>query len=127
MRVMLPIEESGRLARGFHNASKVCIYDSSKECSEWKNVSEINLKPGEFTSELAKIGVDTVISGYLPPMVLQLFARCGVEVLKARGSNLEENISFFSKNQLEEFTSEFSREMWGCNSGCGSCNSKSCA
>lgn len=127
MRVMLPIEESGRIARGFHNASRVCIYDSYKECTEWKNVSDISLKPGEFSKDLVKTGVDSVISGYLPPMVLQLFTRCGLEVFKARGNDVEENISFFINKQLEEFTSETSRQMWGCNSGCGSCNSKSCA
>ncbi len=130
MKVMLPVAEKKRgrekLARGFHNASYVCIYDLEGKSFEWKKAAEVSPRPGDFTSELKRLGVDTIISSYLPPMVLQIFTRNGLQVFKARGTNVTENIDFFTQNQLESFTSQTARELWGCESGCHSCSSTSC-
>ncbi|WP_346856825.1 NifB/NifX family molybdenum-iron cluster-binding protein [uncultured Draconibacterium sp.] len=130
MKVMLPIAEKKRgketVARGFHNASYVCIYDSQSKSFDWMPVKEVSPNPGDFTKELQRMGINTVISGYLPPMALQIFARSGLEVFRARGTNVKENISYFIHNQLESFTTQAARETWGCNSSCGSCSSTSC-
>ncbi|WP_297091635.1 hypothetical protein [uncultured Draconibacterium sp.] len=130
MKVMLPIanRETGKekIAHGFHNARFVCIYDSDRESFEWKKVTEISPNPGEFTHELKRMGISTIISSYLPPMVLQVFTRNGLSVFKARGSNVNRNIDFFTQNQLESFTSKAARELWGCESGCNSCSSTAC-
>jgi len=130
MRVMLPVEEKKRgkekIAHGFHNARYVCIYDSEGNSFEWKETSEISPNPGDFTNELKRLGINTIISSYLPPMVLQIFTRNGLQVFKARGNNVTENIDFFSQNQLESFTSKAARELWRCDSSCHSCSSTSC-
>ncbi|MDX8338733.1 hypothetical protein SLH46_06045 [Draconibacterium sp. IB214405] len=130
MRVMLPITEKetekAKIARGFHNARFVCIYDSELNSFECKETKEISPNPGDLTQELKRMGINNVISGYLPPMVLQIFTRNGLSVFKARGSNVTKNIDFFTQNQLESFTSQAARELWGCESGCNSCSSTSC-
>jgi predicted Fe-Mo cluster-binding NifX family protein len=130
MKVMLPIadKKSGKetVARGFHNAQYICIYDSHSKSFEWMAAKEMNHNPGDFSRELQRLGIKTVISAYLPPMALRIFARNGLDVYKARGINVEENIGFFSRNQLESFTTQEARETWGCKSSCGSCSSTSC-
>nr|WP_319571834.1 hypothetical protein [uncultured Draconibacterium sp.] len=130
MRVLLPVagEETGseKIARGFHNAKLVCIYDSESKAFEWKETSEISPNPGDLTHELKRLQINTIISGYIPPMVLQIFTRNGFSVLKARGRSVQKNISFFTQNQLESFTSQAARELWGCQSSCNSCSSTSC-
>lgn len=130
MRVMLPVagKETGKekIARGFHNARFVCIYDSDSKVFEWKETAKISANPGDLTNELKRLQINAIISGYIPPMVLQIFTRNGFSVLKARGSNVHENIGFFTRNQLESFTSKAARELWGCDTGCNSCSSTSC-
>ncbi|QIA09382.1 NifB/NifX family molybdenum-iron cluster-binding protein [Draconibacterium halophilum] len=130
MKVMLPIADKKKgnetVARGFHNASYVCIYDSQSKSMDRMPVKAVFSNPGELGKELQQIGVSTVISGYLPPMALRLFARSGLEVFRARGTNVTENINFFIQNQLESFTTQKARETWGCNSSCGSCSSTTC-
>jgi predicted Fe-Mo cluster-binding NifX family protein len=131
MKVMLPItdKEIGKetVARGFHNARYVCIYDSKSEVFEWMPAKAVSPNPGDFTKELQRMGIDLIISAYMPPVALRIFARNGLEVYKSRGINVIENIEFLKRNQLETFTPESVRQIWGCESGCGSCNSKSCA
>lgn len=127
---MLPIadKEIGKetVARGFHNARYVCIYDSQSKVFEWMPVQDISSNAGDLGKELKGMGIGTIISTYLPPMTLRIFARSGLEVYKARGTNLKENISFFKRKQLESFTTQAAREMWGCESSCGTCSSTSC-
>ena len=81
MRVLLPIAgkdtEREKIARGFHNAKLVCIYDSESKVFEWKQTAEISPNPGDLTHELKRLQINTIISGYIPPMVLQIFTRNG--------------------------------------------------
>lgn len=130
MRVMLPVmdKEKGKetVAHGFHNARHVCIYDSRRKSFEWMPAKEISSNPGDFTKDLQRMGINSVISAYLPPMALRIFARNGLNVYKARGVNLAENISFFKLKQLESFTAQAAWEMWNCQSSCGTCSSTSC-
>lgn len=122
---MLPIvdKKSGRekVAQGFHNAKEVCIYDSLSNSYEWMRAQEISKNPGDFSNELKRLGIKTVISCYMPPMALRIFARSGLNVYKARGNSVTENVRFFRKKQLEPFTSQATREMWGCSGSCGTC------
>ncbi len=130
MKIMLPIVDKKRgqetVAQGFHNARFICIYDSQRKSFDWMPAKAISSNPGEFSEELKRMGISTVISAYLPPMALRIFTRSGLAVYRARGTNVEENISFFNHNQLESFTSQAAREMWGCESSCSSCSSTSC-
>jgi predicted Fe-Mo cluster-binding NifX family protein len=130
MKVMLPIAEKEKgketVAPGFHNARYICIYDSQSKSFDWIEAKKINSNPGDFSKELRRMGISKVISTYLPPMALRIFARSGMEVYKARGTNVTENINFFSNNQLELFTNQTATEMRSCESGCGSCSSTSC-
>ena len=130
MKVMLPIaeREGGKetVAQGFHNAQYVCIYDYQNKSFEWMPVKKISSNPGDLSKELQRMGISKVISTYLPPMALRIFARSGLDVYRARGTNVEENITFLKHNQLESFTTQAARETWGCESSCGSCSSTSC-
>ena len=130
MRVMLPVTdretERAKIAHGFHSARFVCIYDSEMKSFECRETKKISTNPGNLTLELKRMGINTIISGYLPPMVLQIFTRNGLSVFKARGNNVNKNIDFFTHGQLESFTSQAARELWRCESGCHSCSSSSC-
>lgn len=130
MKVMLPIVDNERgkekVARGFHNARYICIYDSKTKMFDWLPTKSISSNPGDFSKQVQQMGINTVISSYLPPLALRIFARSGLDAFKARGSSVEENIRFFSNNQLETFTTQAARETWACTTSCSSCSSTSC-
>jgi len=131
MKVMIPINknETGKecVANGFHNARMVCVYDYSSSASECMASNRIYVNSGNLIDQIKEMGIEAVISSYLPPMTLRIFEQGGITVFRARGKDVEENIDFLKNAQLEYFSTEESREMWNCESGCSSCNSKSCA
>lgn len=132
MKVILPILERERgketIAKGFHNARYMCIYDSESKTYTWKNAAEIISETIDLSRDFEAMGIDSVICGYLPPMVWQIFSRSHLKIYRPRGNSFSENIEFFEKNQLELFSTGAAHEAWGkCGSGCSSCNSKSCA
>lgn len=127
---MFPIEDnkSGKekIAPGFHNARCIYIYDSKTKILEIVSTASFSAKPGDFSKQIQQLGVSSVISTYMPPFALRVFARSGLDAYKARGNSVQENICFFINNQLESFSNESVRETWGCQSNCGSCGSTSC-
>lgn len=131
MKVMIPINknETGSefVANGFHNAPMVCVYDYSSNASECMASNRIYVNSGNLIDQIKEMGIEAVISSYLPPMTLRIFEQGGLTVFRARGKDVEENIDFLKNAQLEYFSTEESRQMWNCESGCSSCNSKSCA
>jgi len=62
----------------------------------------------------------------MPPIALQIFARNGIEVYKAKSETVSENIAFLQNNQLELSTSQVAREIQACNHLCSSCSLTSC-
>ncbi|WP_167615226.1 NifB/NifX family molybdenum-iron cluster-binding protein [Maribellus sediminis] len=128
MKVMLPVKEAGsskkELAEGFHNIQYVCIYDSSMKACEWLEAKNLSSTPGGLNGALIQRGVNTIISLNVTPMVLNMFRRNSIEVLKARSTNIDENIRLFNKNELELYTANESRTYQACNkSSCSSCSS----
>lgn len=127
---MLPIEDNKKgkekVARGFHNARSICIYDSKTQIFERMSARSLSENPGDFGRQIKQMGIRTVISAYMPPMALRIFAQSGLEAYKARGNSVQENICFFINNQLESFTTQSARETWGCQTSCSSCSSTSC-
>lgn len=132
MKVMLPVKEADpsrkELAEGFHNIQYVCIYDSSMKVCEWLEAKSLSTTPGGLNGELLQRGVNTIISLNVTPMVLNMFKRSSIEVLKAQSNDIDENIRLFNKSQLELYTANESRSYQACNkSSCSSCSSTSCS
>ncbi len=129
MKVLLPVknDETAKfeMADGFHNISYVCIFDSNTRKQEWMNAGELLENQEDLSGALAERGIFSIISVSIPPMVLRLFNRNGIEVLKASGDNVEENIRLFQKSHLKIFSAEESRMIQStCNtSSCSSCSS----
>lgn len=126
MKVILPVIEKETVAEGFRNALFVCIYNSHDNSFEWLSTNKLYAGEGDLGEEIKHMGVDSVISGDMTPIALQIFIRNGIEVFKAKSDKVSENIEFFQKNQLELFTSQLAREIQACNNSCSSCSSTTC-
>ena len=112
------------VAEGFHNLSYVCIFDSVTKKSEWLQSKDLSDTPGGLNDALLDRGIFSIISLNMTPMVLSLFNRNGIKVLKARGNDLDENIRLFQLSNLQVFTAEESRIQQSCNTqSCSSCSS----
>lgn len=112
------------VAEGFHNLAYVCIFDSTTQKSEWLQSQDLSETPGGLNDALLNRGVFSIISLNMTPMVLSLFNRNGIKVLKACGNDLDENIRLFQLSQLKIFTAEESRVQQSCNTqSCSSCSS----
>jgi len=126
MKVILPVIEKEIVAEGFRNALFMCIYDSRDNSFEWLSTARLNVGDRDLGEEIKLMGVNSVISSNMTPIALQIFARNGIEVFKAKSDIVSENIAFLQNNQLELFTSQIAREIQACNNSCSSCSSKSC-
>ncbi|WP_340110836.1 hypothetical protein [Maribellus mangrovi] len=131
MKVMLPVKQESaelrQMAEGFHNIEFVCIYDNDSKNCEWLEAKSLSKTPGGLNSELLQRGVSTIISLNLTPMVLNLFKRSSIEVLKALSSDINENIRLFEESELPSYSTQESRSLQACNgNSCSSCSS-SCA
>lgn len=129
MRVIIPVTESfsieSDIAKGFIEAEFACIYDSEKESYEWYTPAEIAEEPGNFTLGLKQKGVSGVISTHMPFMALGLFKDSGLDVYKAKGTKLADNIQYFINNELAPFTGQESRTASSCAGSCSSCDTSS--
>jgi len=128
MKVMVPVIDDktrkAEVAEGFHNLAYVCIFDSTTQKSEWLKSHELSETPGGLNEALLDRGVFSVISLNMTPMVLSLFNRNGIKVLKACGNDLDENIRLFQLSSLQVFTAEESRIQQSCNTqSCSTCGS----
>ena len=126
MKVIIPVENSKsakyNIAQGFHITEYACIFDSASQTYEWLPTSDISRNPGNLSIELKRQGIECVISRNIRFMALGLFIDSGLEVFKAKGKNLIENIDFFMNNQLEPFVPQAELILSDCNGSCGSCN-----
>lgn len=127
---MIPVigkeEGNAKVAEGFRLATSVCISDSDKKELEWISANELNTGNGDFSDDIKRLGTFAIISRSMAPIALQIFARNEIEVFKAKGTDISENIDFFQKKQLELLTTQEAREMQACDSSCSSCSSTSC-
>jgi predicted Fe-Mo cluster-binding NifX family protein len=126
MKVMLPIVKDCdgdiKLAKSFHNAQNVCIYDCKNDLYEWISINKINADAGSFSFIIKQRKIKSVISCTIHPLVLKIFSENGLEVYKAEGNNLQQNISFFQNKKLNSFSGEDTNQLMGCGSSCNSCS-----
>jgi predicted Fe-Mo cluster-binding NifX family protein len=104
------------VAKGFHNIEYVCVFDSSTEVYKWFETNEIIETPGGLNSVLTENGIFSIISLNISPMVLTMFKRNGIEVWKAKGTDLRENLRLFELSELKIFTADECRFAQSCNS-----------
>lgn len=128
MKVMLPVVDDQQsknvVAEGFHNINYVCVFDSEAEKYDWLTANQISETPGGLNSGLTEHGIFSVICLNIPPMVLIMFKRNGINVWKANGRDLDENLRLFQLSKLKAFSAEECRITQACSSNsCSSCSS----
>jgi len=128
MKVMLPVtdDQQGKnvVADGFHNINYVCVFDSTAGKYDWLNANQISQTPGGLNSGLTEHGIFSIICLNISPMVLTMFKRNGINVWKAKGRDLNENLRLFQLSKLKAFSAEECRIAQACNSSsCSSCGS----
>ncbi len=125
MKVMLPVKDDkfgkNEIAEGFHNIDFVCIYDENLKTTNWLPVNEISETVGRLTFEMNQMGINSIITMNITPMVLAMFKRNGIHVYKAQSLDVLTNTKLFQANQLKTFSTEESRETFS------SCSSSSCS
>ncbi|MFB6343026.1 NifB/NifX family molybdenum-iron cluster-binding protein [Saccharicrinis sp. FJH2] len=131
MKVIIPVVDTERsrnvLAKSFHNAEFASVYDTDSRMVEWIETSSISEDVGNISIGLKKMGIYAVISQQMPPMALGLFVESGINVYRAEGDDLQENILYFIDEELELFSSQMAFETTpSCGSSCNSCSSTSC-
>ncbi|MFQ3578854.1 MAG: hypothetical protein SNJ71_01775 [Bacteroidales bacterium] len=130
MKVIIPVnndkEGKNSIAGNFHNTEFVCIYDKIEQCFNWVESNTISAKPGNLSIEMKRKNIYTIICNHLSLMALGLFSESGIEVLKAQGSDLQQNIELYLNNKLQPLTRENVLFDSKCSSGCGSCKSTTC-
>jgi len=131
MKILMPVTEnnaSGRsVARGFHNAELVCLYDSGNKSFEWMSTSRFCVAAGELSTEFRKIGVDAVISYQMPLMALGFFTESGLMVYNSETTNIDECIQLFTSNKLKPLTNATCKTNFSGLDSCSSCSSTSCS
>ncbi len=126
MKVMIPVVDKSdskeNIARAFISSEYSCIYDCENKSYEWKTAKEISPEAGNLSMKLKQQGINYIISQEMPLLALMLFQDSGLQVYKAKGASVAENVELFHKNQLELFTiqSSLSTTM-NCASACSSC------
>lgn len=127
MKVMLPvlIDKKGeiQIAQGFHNTKNICIYDCTEDEYECIPTNNIKNNIGDFSIQLKLNGIDSIISYTMPPLALRLFTTNGLNVFKAEGTSIEENITHFQNSKLNQFAIEETNNPGSCGSSCNSCSS----
>lgn len=131
MKVLLPVKnnelQKKEIADSFHSTQFVCIYDSEGQNYNWINTDDFSNTPGGLSAALNEQKVNSIVSPHITPMVLNIFKNNGIEVWKAKGNDLDENISLFKLKLLKMYSVEESRSVQACDSNsCSSCSSSSC-
>lgn len=131
MKIMIPVNNVSEgkydIAKGFINSDVACVYDCKNKTYEWLNNNELSANVGNLSLELKRRGIYTIISSHISIMALGLFVESGMNVYKAHGTDVLENIKLYEADQLETFTSALSMKHNGCSPvSCASCASTTC-
>jgi predicted Fe-Mo cluster-binding NifX family protein len=128
MKICLPIMGESNLkkellANDFYKAQYYCIYDMDKDSSEVFAINDSNSIYLSMT-EIKKLEIGAIITPNLRPMAAKILFENEIEVYKASASLVEENISLFKRNLLNDFTQAMIENASSCSSGsCSSCSS----
>ena len=105
MKIAFPLLNEEELANDFSHASYVGIYDDVKNHVDMIALSEIekNLTINTFFDALSALGLIKVISPFYSFMSLRVFKENEIEVLRAEGTNLRENLKLLLVENLKPY------------------------
>ncbi len=132
MKVCLPILGEGDLKKAlmafdFYKTQHYCIYDMDTDESTIYSLAESD-SIYLTMSEIKKMEIQAIITPNLRPMAAKILFENEIEVYKAAGAEVLENISLYKRGFLKDFTAAMVEEPKGCASGsCSSCSSDSCS
>lgn len=127
MKVIIPVVEDQQTkdlkVDEFRSASKAYIYDCDTKATTLVPFEQLINNLGNLTLELKSKGIYTVISSRMSFLSLSLFLDSQLMVLKAKSSDLEENLQLYLGNQLEPFNQFAGYGAPGCSpAACSSCH-----
>lgn len=131
MKVCLPIlgdggKEKELLANDFYKAQHYCIHnlkDNNFQIYSLNKTNSVYLS----MSEMKKMGIQAIITPNLRPMAAKILFENEIEVYKAEGAEVKENISLYKKDVLKDFDATMVEQKSSCSSdSCSSCSSTSC-
>ncbi len=131
MKVCLPILGDSELkkelmASDFYKAKYYCLYDVEKDETEVFSLDDSDSIYLSM-SEIKKQEIQVIITPNLRPMAAKILFENEIEVYKAGGSEVGENISLYKRGFLRDFSLAMIEEPKGCASGsCSSCSSDTC-
>lgn len=127
MKVIIPVSEDVKTSHlrvdEFRFASKAYIFDCDTNSNDLVPLDQLIKDAGNLTLELKSKGIFTVISPNMSYMSLSLFLDSQLQVYKANGLNLQENIQLYLNDQLEPYNKFSTFGAGGCTpTACGSCH-----
>ncbi len=131
MKILFPVVDNDKnkevLASGFFETKNVCVFDSDTLQCQHLNIDELGSSMRNLPMALKELNINSIISTKIRPLALQILMRCGLDIYKAKGTDVEENLGLFQGGFLTKYSIESSRELLACNGTCSSCSSTSCS
>ena len=128
MKVCLPLMGDSNLkkelvAGDFYKAQHYCIYDLKTQESTIYSLTDSNSIYMSI-SEIKKLGIEAIITPNLRPMAAKILFENEIEVYKAGGNVVQENIDHLKRGLLRDFTAAMVESAKSCSSdSCSSCSS----
>jgi predicted Fe-Mo cluster-binding NifX family protein len=128
MKIAIPVMDLHHnkfmIANSLSVLGYLCIYDMVKDGLKWKQTLDYASSMGELLPALEKQDVSVFIVKNILPMALKVLLNKGFIVYKAKGDNLETNISFSVNGNLDFYDYEQALvDKISCGgTTCGSCS-----
>ncbi len=107
MKIAIPVIDKGlhrnRIAGSLSVIGCVCIYDTDAGQGSWMKTLDLAPNMGELLPALERNDISTIITRQVHPMALKVLVNKGIEVLKSIGDELDANIQYWAKNELNKF------------------------
>jgi predicted Fe-Mo cluster-binding NifX family protein len=126
MKIAVPVMDLNhnkfQIANSLSVLGYLCIFDMVKNELRWKQTIDYAPSMGELLPALEQQDVSIIIVKNILPMALQVLTHKGFQVFKAKGDNLEANISYSINGALEiyEYEQALSNTKT-CGNSCDSC------
>jgi predicted Fe-Mo cluster-binding NifX family protein len=123
MKVAIPLLNKEELAIDFSHSEFIGIFDTDKNAVELlKNQTlDLKLKTMELLKNLSPVGLAYTISPFYSYMTLRILKEIKIKTLKAKGTNLKDNIKSFKESQLHPFQVDESLLYGDCYRDCSGC------
>ena len=127
MKIAIPVIDkelqSNRIAGSLSVIGYLCVFDTELQAGYWMKTLDLAPNMGELLPALEQNNISTIISRQVQPMALKVLVNKGFSVYKSIGNQLDENIDFFSKNELITFDMEAAMANAAfCGGACNTCN-----